>query len=126
MRQWLILSMLPVRPRRIDTSAIEARLKERGIDVHRRTIQRDLIELAEVFPIIADERAKPFGWRWSDEASFIARLPPLRAEGDEVDVTVRLPRSALDPFLAFVAGLAPAAVLAPQDLAAPVRGRSPG
>lgn len=126
MRQWLILSMLPVRPRRIDTSAIEARLKERGIDVHRRTIQRDLIELAEVFPIIADERAKPFGWRWSDEASFIARLPPARVEGDEVDVTVRLPRSALPPFLALVAGLAPAAVVAPQDLAAPVRGRSSG
>ena len=46
--------------------------------------------------------------------------------GDEVDVTVRLPGSALPPFLALVAGLAPAAVVAPQDLAAPVRGRSPG
>lgn len=125
-RQWLILSMLPVRPRRIDTSAIEARLKERGIDVHRRTIQRDLIELAEVFPIIADERAKPFGWRWSDEASFIARLPPVRVEGEEVDVTVRVPRSALDPFLALVTRLPSVTVVAPQDLATPVRGRSPG
>ncbi len=74
-RQWLILTMLPRRPRRIDTGTIEARLRERGITVHRRTIQRDLLELAQVFPIVADERAKPFGWRWSDDAVFVGELP---------------------------------------------------
>lgn len=67
-RQWLVLGMLPRPPRRIDTGSIEARLRDRGIAVHRRTIQRDLLELADVFPIVADERAKPYGWRWAEDA----------------------------------------------------------
>jgi len=68
--------MLPRPPRRIDTAAIEARLRERGILVHRRTIQRDLVELAEVFPIVSDERNKPYGWRWADDAEPFAIPPP--------------------------------------------------
>lgn len=75
LRQWMILIVLPRPPRRIDTASIESRLRERGIEVHRRTIQRDLLELAEIFPIVADERAKPYGWRWSDDAGEL--LPQL-------------------------------------------------
>jgi predicted DNA-binding transcriptional regulator YafY len=67
-RQWLILSLLPKRPRRVDTASLEQRLRERGYNVHRRTIQRDLVQLSAVLPIIADERQKPFGWRWSENA----------------------------------------------------------
>jgi len=62
----LILSLLPRPPQRIDAATIEARLRERGHVIHRRTIQRDLVELASVFPIVADERSKPYGWRWSE------------------------------------------------------------
>jgi predicted DNA-binding transcriptional regulator YafY len=65
-RQWLILSLLPRPPQKIDAATIESRLRERGHAIHRRTIQRDLVELASVFPIVADERSKPYGWRWSD------------------------------------------------------------
>jgi hypothetical protein len=114
-RQWLILSMLPLRPRRIDTSAIEARLRSRGIDIHRRTIQRDLIELAEVFPIVADERAKPFGWRWSDDVPLIARVPP-REEADTLDLTVRIPKKALDSFLQVLNGVDGATIVSPVAL----------
>jgi hypothetical protein len=67
-RQWLVLTMLPKPPRRIDTGALVARLRERGVEVHKRTVQRDLLELAEVFPIVVDDRAKPYGWRWADGA----------------------------------------------------------
>jgi hypothetical protein len=100
LRQWMVLVMLPRPPRRIDTASIEARLRDRGIEVHRRTIQRDLLELAEVFPIVADERAKPYGWRWSDDAASI--LPVLRhpAEGARVDVSLRLSRTSLPGVLA--------------------------
>lgn len=115
-RQWLILSMLPLRPRRIDTSALESGLRERGIDVHRRTIQRDLIELAAVFPIVADDRAKPFGWRWSDDASFIGRLPPPREGDDAIDVTVRMARRSLDAFLQLLGRVESAEVVAPAAL----------
>lgn len=88
--------MLPRPPRRIDTGAIETRLRERGIDVHRRTIQRDLVELAGVFPIVVDERAKPYGWRWSEEAAFGIHVPaPLRTGARPMEVTLRVRSSSL-------------------------------
>jgi predicted DNA-binding transcriptional regulator YafY len=93
LRQWLVLTMLPKPPRRIDTAAIEWRLRERGIDVHRRTIQRDLLELAEVFPIVADERAKPYGWRWSDDAKLLDGVPsPRPGARGAIDVALRIPK----------------------------------
>lgn len=97
LRQWLVLRMLPRAPRRIDTGAIESRLRERGIEVHRRTIQRDLLDLAEVFPIVADERAKPYGWRWSDDAEVDGQLPPPRVArvASALEVSLRIQRSAL-------------------------------
>src|ERR1700744_4462720 len=85
--QWMILSMLPTRPRRIDSGGIAAGLRSRGVEVHWRTIQRDLIELADVFPIVADERAKPFGWRWADDSVFVGQLPqPRIASANTVNV----------------------------------------
>lgn len=65
-RQWWILSLLPRPPQKIDTATLLAKLRERGVGTHRRTVQRDLVELAIVFPIVADERSKPYGWRWAD------------------------------------------------------------
>lgn len=97
LRQWLVLRMLPRAPRRIDTGAIETRLRERGIEVHRRTIQRDLLDLAEVFPIVADERAKPYGWRWSEDAELAGQLPPPRvvSAASVIEVSLRIERAAL-------------------------------
>lgn len=89
--------MLPRPPRRIDTAAIEARLRDRGIEVHRRTIQRDLLELAEVFPIVADERAKPYGWRWAEDADrqllFVAAKPKVGPP--RVSLSLRMPEAHL-------------------------------
>ncbi|MBX3221094.1 MAG: WYL domain-containing protein [Labilithrix sp.] len=95
--------MLPRSPRRIDTGSIESRLRERGIEVHRRTIQRDLVELAEVFPIVADERARPYGWRWSEDADSAFDVPaPHRsptaahaADAGGIDVSLRVRKIAL-------------------------------
>lgn len=77
MRQWHLLTLLPKGPRRIDTATLEERLRARGLDVHRRTIQRDLVELAAVFPIVSDERTKPYGWRWADDAELLCAIPAL-------------------------------------------------
>lgn len=93
-RQWKILALLPKHPRRIDTSTLASRLAERGISVHPRTIQRDLVSLSELFPIVADERSKPFGWRWADEpgsiATSFAAAPPsvlrVRVRGTRADI----------------------------------------
>ena len=117
-RQWWILSMLPVRPRRIDTGVIEAGLRSRGIDVHRRTIQRDLLDLAEVFPIVADDRAKPFGWRWADEAAFVGPVPHPKGDASTVDVTLRVARAALSTLMASLAMAASVEILAPAELRA--------
>lgn len=67
-RQWWILSLLPKAPQKVDSARLVAALRERGVTAHRRTIQRDLLELATVFPIVADERTKPYGWRWASDA----------------------------------------------------------
>lgn len=74
-RQWHLLTLLPQAPRRIDTATLEALLRARGFAAHRRTIQRDLVELASVFPIVADERSKPYGWCWAEGASLFAAVP---------------------------------------------------
>lgn len=109
LRQWLVLEMLPRPPRRIDTASIEARLRDRGIDVHRRTIQRDLLKLAEVFPIVADERAKPYGWRWSDDAELAGRLPPgsVATAIARIDVSLRIRRGALSTLVERLAARGP-------------------
>lgn len=80
LRQWHLLSLLPMGPRRVDSARLAAQLGERGLVVHRRTVQRDLTELAKEFPIVSDERTKPYGWRWSDDAGLLCAIPALRGE----------------------------------------------
>ncbi|MBX3188520.1 MAG: hypothetical protein KF819_16005 [Labilithrix sp.] len=105
LRQWAILSLLPKPPRRIDSASIEGELRARGFATHRRTIQRDLLQLAEVFPIAADERHKPYGWRWLEDA----RLPRFVAAGSDRVLTARLRVAAasLPSVLEAFRGLAP-------------------
>jgi len=80
-RQWHLLTLLPKGPRRIDTATLEAQLRARGFEAHRRTIQRDLVELAGVFPIVSDDRSKPYGWRWADHAELFGAFPSVPAAG---------------------------------------------
>jgi predicted DNA-binding transcriptional regulator YafY len=39
-----------------------------GCKITRRTIERDLQSLSAVFPLVVDERSKPFGWSWDRDA----------------------------------------------------------
>lgn len=68
LRQWHILKLLPPAPRRIDVARLEELLRDQGIVAHRRTIQRDLVWLARLFPIVVNERSRPYTWRWKDGA----------------------------------------------------------
>lgn len=97
-RQWHLLTLLPKGPRRIDSATLEERLRARGLEAHRRTIQRDLVELASVFPIVSDERSKPYGWRWADDAELLCAIPALpggRQDVPHIDVVLRVRRSAV-------------------------------
>jgi predicted DNA-binding transcriptional regulator YafY len=55
-----MLQMLPRAPRKIDTATLERRLRDEGYTVTRRTIQRDLHQMARIFPLLCDER-RPAG-----------------------------------------------------------------
>lgn len=96
-RQWHLLSLLPKGPRRVDTATLAVRLRERGLVVHRRTIQRDLVELAQAFPIVSDDRSKPYGWRWGDDAELLCGIPALPGDRQgvpELSVVLRVEKTA--------------------------------
>lgn len=74
-RYFAMLQCLPPFPRRIGTDELQQRLCTLGHDVTLRTIQRDLNNLSESFPILSDE-AKPSGWSWQQGAT-LTMLPGL-------------------------------------------------
>jgi predicted DNA-binding transcriptional regulator YafY len=65
-----MLRMLPRSPRKIDTAALERRLRNEGYTITRRTIQRDLHQLARTFPLLYDEH-RPAGWCWAPDAALL-------------------------------------------------------
>lgn len=68
-RQWAVLQMLPRSPRAIDTPSLSARLEtEHGITVLPRTLQRELLALTSIFPVVVDDSKKPYRWSWSPTA----------------------------------------------------------
>lgn len=77
MRQWAMLRAIPRHPRRVDAPTIHARLKDLGMVVSLRTVQRDLNTLATTFPLDFDE-SKPQGWCWRQGAGQL-EIPSMDA-----------------------------------------------
>ncbi|MFC3458169.1 helix-turn-helix transcriptional regulator [Massilia haematophila] len=69
LRQWHMLRMVPRAPARITAQELCERLAAADFQVTERTVQRDLKELSNVFPVAVDNRDKPYGWSWLREAS---------------------------------------------------------
>ena len=63
-----MLRFLPRYPRKIAARELHALLGDIGQPASKRTIERDLIELSRVFPLVVDDRSKPYGWSWRREA----------------------------------------------------------
>ncbi|MDN7126057.1 WYL domain-containing protein [Pseudidiomarina sp. 1APP75-27a] len=78
LRYLLMLRHIPRQPQKIDVNTLRERLIEQGIDVSIRTIQRNLIELSEVFPLTTDERGKPYGWSLLPDAPLLPLLAPTQ------------------------------------------------
>lgn len=57
---------------RVTASELHAQLKDAGIERELRTIQRQLEMLSEHFDIERDERSKPYGYRWLEQAQGLA------------------------------------------------------
>ena len=79
-RLWTLLHILPRQPRKASVEALDGRLRREGFSVTRRTVERDLANLREQFPIECDG-AKPAGWYWLRDAQTIVApsLPPSTA-----------------------------------------------
>jgi predicted DNA-binding transcriptional regulator YafY len=80
-RQWLMLQCIPRQPRKVTARALAAHLQEEGFAVTKRTVERDLVALSAAFPLVADERSKPFGWSWQKDAPqfSLPGMSPLQA-----------------------------------------------
>jgi predicted DNA-binding transcriptional regulator YafY len=63
-----MLGFIPRAPARIAVKDLQERLRDADFTVSTRTVQRDLIELATLFPLVSDDREKPYGWSWQREA----------------------------------------------------------
>lgn len=99
-RQWLMLQALPRAPMRTTAVDIVERLASEGHRISKRSVERDLQALSEVFPIECDDRSKPYGWSWMRNApSFsLPGMSPLQAlvlKTAEVHLKGLLPASQL-------------------------------
>lgn len=63
-RQWELLKMLPVRHPGATASELQGRLEEAGHASSKRTVERDLVELSRIFPLLCNSKGTPFGWYW--------------------------------------------------------------
>ena len=76
LRQWQMLRMIPRHPHKITARELHEKLQAEQFDVAKRTVERDLLTLSEMFPLTADERDRPYGWCWSKDAP-VFNLPGL-------------------------------------------------
>lgn len=64
-RHWHTLRAIPRFPRKISSSQVAEKLRDRGFTVTMRSVQRDLQKLSQQFPLVVDERSVPYGWYWA-------------------------------------------------------------
>lgn len=70
-RQWHMLRLVPRYPQKKTVQDIQRSLAGSGFEITQRSVQRDLNDLSEAFPLHCDDREKPYGWSWQkDAASF--------------------------------------------------------
>lgn len=74
-RQWELLNLIPTRGDGKTASELQASLRDHGYEVTKRTVERDLNDLSEVFPILTAEGKPAQLWRWMDNKDI--HLPGL-------------------------------------------------
>jgi predicted DNA-binding transcriptional regulator YafY len=69
LRYVILLALVPAAPRRLTTTTLLQLLIDHGFEVDRRTVQRDLKNLAEKFPIVSyEEENNALSWSWTPGA----------------------------------------------------------
>lgn len=81
LRQWSMLRCIPQFPRQITARDLTERLSSEGFAVSKRTVERDLLSLSGIFPLVSNERSRPYGWSWNKDAEAFAlpSMSPLQA-----------------------------------------------
>ncbi|MFB6349810.1 hypothetical protein ACFBZI_10295 [Moraxella sp. ZJ142] len=64
-RQWRIIEFLIKQDHYVSAEDIKQYLDTQGISVELRTVQRDLNNLKQNFPLECRDDDKPYGWRWA-------------------------------------------------------------
>lgn len=75
LRQMEMLKLLS-RDRKLSAADIQRRLENKGYKTSKRTVERDLQMLSIPFGLEADERNKPYGWRYASDVS-VSLVPGL-------------------------------------------------
>jgi predicted DNA-binding transcriptional regulator YafY len=81
LRLLTMLRYIPQHPRQITAREITERVETDGFVVSKRTVERDLLSMSEIFPLVSNERSRPYGWSWSKDAEAFALpgMSPLQA-----------------------------------------------
>lgn len=69
LRHWQTLRRVPRYPQKATAGDICQNLQNEGFEVGKRTVERDLQALSLIFPLLVDDRAKPYGWSWDKDAA---------------------------------------------------------
>lgn len=93
-RQWELLKLLPSKPPGLSASDLFQRLLEAGHETSKRTVERDLSELSQLFPLRCNDKGIPYGWYWMPGSAI--ELPALSL-GDAL--TLQLMESSLRPLI---------------------------
>lgn len=90
-----MLDCVPTAPRKITAKDVREKLAAAGYDISARSVERDLEKLAGVFPLIRDDRNKPYGWSWMKDAARVDIQPIDKVSA----LTLILARDHLAPLL---------------------------
>ncbi len=94
LRYLAMLRHIPRHPRRITARELVDKLKGEGFQVTLRSVQRDLEGLSSPFPLVCDDRARPYGWSWSRDAQL--DIPAMQTP---TALTFALAHQFLEPLL---------------------------
>lgn len=73
LRQLALLSLIPELPRSTSTAVLQAKLQERGFVINLRSVQRDLLRLSVMFPLLCTEEGGRNKWSYAEGSSLDLR-----------------------------------------------------
>ena len=68
LRLLTMLRHIPQLPKYITAKDLLGRLESDNFKVSKRTVERDLLSLSEIFSLVSNERSTPYEWSWIKEA----------------------------------------------------------